>query len=198
MRPTRHRSTIAESAAFALFEAIRRAEALPVSPDEAVRLGFERAVDPAVQGLAWTEADDDALQCRLAGLAPGLPGPLWVHARCEAQGPTLSLFLDRERPAIACRFFGAHFQEQGPGWHLRERVVFPSHDGRHGEREAIVRRLAAAWHVPMVENWLHLGRWNDHEGAWDAHAARRLVRAGLILEAARHLAPEWLEDASLS
>lgn len=197
MRPTRQRATIAESAAFALFEALRRASGLCLSPDERVRLTFERAVDSAVQGLAFTAAGDEALECRLDGLPAELGGRLWVHARSEIQGPSLGLYMRRDRPSLECRFAGAGFVEDGDTWLLRERVVFPSHDGRHAKREALVRRLAASWKVPMAGSWLHLARWNDLEAAWTPDAARQLLRAMLILEAARALAPEWLEGVSL-
>jgi hypothetical protein len=202
MQPLERSASIAQSAAFALFEALRQAQGLAAAPDGTCRATFLRALDPTVAGLAWTNAGDDALQLRWSEAPEGLGESLWVAAASEALGPSLSLFLHRDRPVLQARFAGASFVEARDGRYLlRERVTYSSHDGRHHEREDLTRRLAKAWRVPMDGPWLHVGTWDALEKAWEpeqmgptqSEAARRLLAIALILEAARQLDPAWLE-----
>ena len=194
MRPLSHSSSIEQSAAFALFERLRQAQGLAAAPDGTCRATYLCAVDPAVAGLAWTSTDDDALKLRWSEVPLGFGEHLWVHAACEERGPILSLYLNRERAVVQLRFSGASFVDQGDGHYLlRERATYSSHDGRHEEREALTRRLAAAWRVPMDGPWLHIGRWDALEARWEPEATRRLLAIALILEAARHLDAEWVE-----
>lgn len=194
MRPLSHSSSIEQSAAFALFEALRQAQGLAAAPDGSCRATYLCAVDPAVAGLAWASTDDDALKLRWSDAPLGFGEHLWVHAACEARGPVLGLYLQRDRPALVLRFGGASFVDRGDGRYLlRERATHPSHDGRHAERDAMTRRLAAAWRVPMEGSWLHVGHWNALEAAWEPEACRRLLAVTLIIEAARHLDAEWVE-----
>lgn len=193
MRPLKRSSSIDQSAAFALFEAFRQAQGLSAAPDGTGRVTFLRAVDPAVAGLAWTSTDDDALQLRW-GDAPAAVGEhLWVHAASGDRGPVLALYTRRDKPGLQVHFSGSSFQEQADGRYvLRERATYPSHDGRHKEREALTRELAMAWRVPMDGPWLTIGTWDSLENRWDAEAARRMLAVMLILEAARHLDEDWL------
>lgn len=185
-----HPATTAQWAAFALFEALRAARGLAVSPGGDYRLTFLRALNPAAAGLAWTDADDDALQLRWGEADARLAGGLWAHATCAERGPVVSLYLQRDRPVIQARFAGAAFVEDDDGrYRLRERLTFSSHDGLEDARRALALAMAEAWRVPMDGAWLHVGHWDPLEGAWDAEAARRLVAAALIAEAARTLEP---------
>lgn len=189
----RNTPTIAQAAAFALFEGLRTAQGLPVAPDETFRLTFLRSLDPATAGLGFTNAGDDALQMRWGDASEAIGENVWVHASAEANGPYVALYLHREKPALQCRFRSPAFEQVcEQRYLLRERLTFSSHDGRHEEREALVRRLAQAWRVPLEGNWLHIGQWDDAERNWDTQAVRRFVAAALILEAARTLDPELL------
>lgn len=189
----RNTPTIAQAAAFALFEGLRTARGLPVAPDETFRLTFLRSLDAATAGLGFTIAGDDALQLRWGDASEAIGENLWVHASAEGNAPYVALYLDRERPALQCRFRAPAFEEVvEERFMLRERLTFSSHDGRHAEREALVRRLAGAWKVPIEGNWLEIGTWDDAERAWDPQAVRRFVAVALILEAARTLDPELL------
>lgn len=192
MQPLRRHTGIDQSAAFALFEALRQAQGLAALPDGTSRATYLRTTDPAVAGLAWTSADDDALQLRWSEAPSALGESFWVHAAAGDRGPTLSVYLHRDRPSLAVRFGGSSFVEEAPGtFVLRERLTHSSHDGRHAEREAIARSLAKAWRVPMDGAWLRIGAWDAHEGAWEPETARRLLAVSLIAEAARHLEPDW-------
>lgn len=194
MRPLKRSMSTEQSAAFALFEALRQAQGLAAAPDGTWRATFLRAIDPAVAGLAWTTTDDDALQLRWGDVPPGFSENLWVHAATDDRGSILSLYLHRDRPVLQLRFGGASFAEGDDGrFVLRERVTHPSHDGRHQEREALTRRLAKAWRVPMEGAWLTVGTWDSLEDRWDAEAPRRLLAIALILEASRQLDHAWLE-----
>jgi hypothetical protein len=194
MRPLSHSSSIEQSAAFALFESLRQAQGLAALPDGTCRATYLCAIDPAVAGLAWTSTDDDALKLRWSETPLGVGEFAWVHAALEERGPVLALYLHRDRPGLVVRFGGASFVDQGDGRYLlRERATHPSHDGRHAERDALTRRLAKAWEVPMDGPWLHVGHWDALEAAWAPETCRRLLAIGLILEAARTLDAEWIE-----
>lgn len=193
MGQIRNTPTIAQAAAFALFEALRTAQGLPVAPDETFRLTFLRSLDPASAGLSFTSAEEDALQLRWGDAPEGLGENLWVHASSEGEVPSVSLYLKREKPALQCRFRTPSFAlDHDDRFLLRERLTFSSHDGRHEERESLVRQLAKAWRIPLEGSWLHLGHWDDAERTWDPETVRRFVGATLILEAARTLDAELL------
>ena len=193
MGQLRNTPTIAQAAAFAHYEGLRQAVGLPVAPDETFRLTFLRSLDPAAAGLGFTSAGEDALQLRWGDASDAIGENLWVHASAEGNGPYVALYLKREKPALQCRFRAPAFELVGEDRYLlRERLTFSSHDGRHEEREALVRRLAKAWRVPLEGNWLHIGHWNDAEREWDLQAVRRFVAVALILEAARTLDAEIL------
>jgi hypothetical protein len=193
MAHIRNTSTIAQAAAFALFEGLRTAQGLAVAPDETFRLTFLRTLDSASAGLGFTNAGDDALQLRWGHASEAVGENLYVHASCEANGPYVALYLHRDKPTLQCRFRAPSFIAEGGHHLLRERLTFSSHDGRHEEREALVRRLAKAWRIPLEGSWLHIGTWDDADRTWDVEAVRRLVGVTLILEAARTLDPELLQ-----
>lgn len=193
MQPLKRFSSTEQSAAFALFEALRQAQGLAAAPDGSCRATFLRALDPAVAGLNWTSAGDDALQLRWSEAPESLGESLWVHAASEERGPCVAVYLTRERPVLQARFAGASFVDHGQGRYLlRERVTYSSHDGRHEEREALTRELARAWRVPMDGPWLHVGTWDALDNSWEPESARRFLAIALILEAARQLDPDWL------
>jgi hypothetical protein len=192
MQPLRRHATTDQSAAFALFEALRQAQGLAALPDGTDRATFLRVLDPAVAGLAWTSAEDDALQMRWSEAPAALGESFWVHAAAGDRGCTLSVYLHRDRPTLALRFGGASFVEEAPGrFVLRERLTHSSHDGHAAEREAIARALAKGWKVPMDGAWLRIGTWDATEGAWEPETDRRLLAVALIAEAARRLEPDW-------
>jgi hypothetical protein len=109
MQPLRRFSTIDQAAAFALFEALRQAQGLAATFDGRCRATFLRALDPATAGLAWANADDDALQLRWSEAPESLGESFWVHAASTERGPVLAVYLHRDRPSLELRFAGASF-----------------------------------------------------------------------------------------
>ena len=185
----RHRTdvrTIAQAAAFALFEGLRGARGLALAPVAGARLTCVGTVDPTSWGLVWVRRGDAALQLDVAPARGAAARSMLVLAGSDERGAALSAYVRRDRPALVARFAGNAFVPAGPGrWRLRERPTFTSADGLHGMREAAARRLAGAWDVPLDGPWLVVGEWDALEGAWDPEAVRRFAAIAWLLEAAR-------------
>lgn len=178
--------TIAQAAAFALFEGLRSAQGLPLAPVAGARLTCLGTVDPTACGLVWVRRGDAALQFEVRPAPGARPRVMYLHAGSDDRGPVLTAYVRRDRPALAARFSGTGFVPAGPSrWRLRERPLFTSADGLHGMREAAAKRLAAAWDVPLDGPWLVVGEWDALEGAWDPEAVRRFAAIAWLLEAAR-------------
>ena len=178
--------TIAQAAAFSLFEGLRGMRDMPLAPVAGARLTCVGAVDPTASGLTWVRAGDAALQLEVATRRGAMPRPLFVHAGNDDRGPALTAYVSRTRPALALRFSGMSFVPAGPDrWRLRERPLFTSADGLHSMRQAAAKRLAGAWDVPLDGPWLVVGEWDALEGAWDPDAVRRFAAIAWLLEAAR-------------
>lgn len=186
MRQTMDARTTAQAAAFALFEGLRAAHGRMLAPVAQARLTSKGDVDPATCGLAAVRKGDAALELAVSPAPGAMAKPLWVHASSDERGPRLTAYLRRDRAALAARFAGSSWLSAGPNrFILRERPLFPSHDRRHAAREAAVRRLAAAWDVPLDGPWLVVGEWDALEGRWDPEAVRRFAAIAWLLEAAR-------------
>lgn len=185
----RHRTdvrTIAQSAAFALFEGLRGARDLPLAEVSGARLTCVGAVDPTAWGLPWVRRGDAALQLEVVTRPGARPRTMFLHAGNDERGPALTVYMLRDRPALAVRFSGSGFVPSGEdAWRLRERPLFTSADALHGMREAAAKRLATAWDVPLDGAWLVVGEWDALEGAWDPDAVRRFAAIAWLLEAAR-------------
>ena len=178
--------TVAQRAAFALFEGLRGMPPMPLAPVSGARVSCEGVVDPTACGLVWVQQGDAALQLAVVARPGARPRPLWVHAASDERGQMITAYVQRDRPALTARFGGQAFVANGPErYRLRERPCFPSADGLHAQREAAARRLATAWHVPLDGPWLVVGEWDALEGAWDPDAVRRFVAMAWLMEAAR-------------
>jgi hypothetical protein len=144
-----------------------------------------RAIDPAVRGLAYTNAGDAALELILAG-PDGHERPAFIHAASDARGPWLSVFFSPDRPVLQLRLAPPSLLGlEDDRFLLRERPTFPSHDGRQEERKELAARLARPFRVPYVAGWLHLGAWDALERAWEPETARRVLATAVLLERAR-------------
>jgi hypothetical protein len=186
MRHTTDARTIAQAAAFALFEGLRAAQGRVLAPIAQARVTSKGEVDPTSCGLAGVRKGDAALELAVSPAPGAMAKPLWVHASTDERGPRLTAYLRRDRAALATRFAGSSWQMVAKDrFVLRERPLFPSHDRRHTSREAAVRRLAEAWDVPLDGPWLVVGEWDALEGRWDLEAVRRFAAIAWLLDAAR-------------
>jgi hypothetical protein len=178
-------SSVSQAAAFALFEQLRLAHDLHLDRAGDMRATCLRTIDPAVRGLAFTNAGDAALELILEGPA-GHGHSAFVHAASDARGPWVSVFFSPERPALQVRLAPPSLLAlEDDRFLLRERPTFPSHDGRQEERKELAARLARPFGVPYVAGWLHLGSWDALERAWEPETGRRLLAAAVMLDRAR-------------
>jgi hypothetical protein len=178
-------STVFQAASFALFDRLRSSHDLALDRAGDLRATCVRQVDPAVRGLAFTNAGDAALELAMVG-PDGSAHAAWIHATCDTRGTGLAVFLSPDRPSLQVRFGGPSLLPLEDGRYLlRERPTFPSHDGRQDERKDLAARLARPFQVPYLGGWLHLGCWDDLEGAWDAETPRRVLAAAVLLDRAR-------------
>jgi hypothetical protein len=178
-------SSISQAAAFALFDQLRLAHDLALDRAGDLKATCLRSIDPAVRGLAYTNAGDAALELILEGPA-GEGRSAFIHAASDARGPWLSVFFTPERPALQVRLAPPSLLAlEDDRFLLRERPTFPSHDGRQEERKELAARLARPFRVPYVAGWLHLGAWDALERAWEQETARRVLATAVLLDRAR-------------
>ncbi|MDB5101815.1 MAG: hypothetical protein JWM80_6236 [Cyanobacteria bacterium RYN_339] len=181
-------SSVSQAAAFALFEQLRLAHDLPLDRAGDLRATCLRAIDPAVCGLAYTNAGDAALELMLEG-PDGQGRTAYVHAASDTRGPWLSVFFSPERPVLQVRLAPPSLLAlEDDRFLLRERPTFPSHDGRQEERKELAARLARPFGVPYVAGWLHLGAWDALDRAWEPETGRRALATAVLLDRARHAA----------
>ena len=178
-------SSISQAAAFALFDQLRATKGLALDRAGDMRASCLRDIDPAVRGLAYTNAGDAAVELTLEG-PDGQVRACWVHAASDARGPSLSVFFTPERPVLQVRLAPPSLLAlEYERYLLRERPTFASHDGRQDERKELAARLARPFRVPYVAGWLHLGSWDALERAWEPETARRMLATAVLLERAR-------------
>jgi hypothetical protein len=179
-------ATQAQAAAFALLEALRRADAALLAPGSLLQLRLVGEVDPTARGLAPLESPGVALELELSAGTPQSRRQAWVCGGDAHGAPVVSCWFDRDRPALTLRFDGRTFSVDEAGrWTLSERPVFPSSDPLHARREAACQRLAQAWGIPLRDGRYELGAWKASDGAWEHEAPRRLVAFAWLLAAVR-------------
>ncbi|MEB3330200.1 MAG: hypothetical protein VKQ33_13295 [Candidatus Sericytochromatia bacterium] len=176
----------AQAAAFALVEALKRTEGVPLAPGSLLRLRLRGEVDPTARGLAPLGASGVALELELCADITHSRRQAWVCGGDFHGAPVVSCWFDRARPALTLRFDGRAFVAgEGGRWTLSERPVFPSSDPLHAQREAACRRLAQAWGVPVRGRRFEIGSWCEVEGAWQQDAPSRFIAIAWLLAAVR-------------
>lgn len=177
-------SSIFQEASFALFEGLRGAQALALDLAGDIRVSCLGAIDPATRTLGYAAAGDATLELALE--QHGERGLAWLHAALDERGPTLSVYLAPERPALSLRFAPPSVLGLEDGRYLlRERPTFPSHDGMQDERKALVAALCRPFMLATIGGWLHLGAWDSLDRSWQPDTGRRLLAAALVLDRAR-------------
>jgi hypothetical protein len=179
-------ATVCQDASFALFEGLRATHSLALDVSNEVRVTFERQVDPAERGLAFTNTGDAALEFGLDH--PTGRNLFWVYATGDSRGPQLAVYFEPCRPALLLRFAAPSLLALENGRYLlRERPTFPSHDGRQEERKSFLTDLSRPFGVPLLGPWMHLGAWDALDRSWQPETVRRVLACSVLLERARSL-----------
>lgn len=184
-RSTAIRSPLAETAAFALFDALGHLDGAPPTGRGALRaLRTLREADPLERGLAFAQPGDRALE-----LAVTTDTTLQViHVLASAPGgkrqPELGIYLTPDAPVLTCRFTPGGFAAAENGMYRLLEKAEPRAAGSERSAELLLAH-ARRFDVPFVLDQFLLGHYDPFDGRWDEMTPFRLLGAALARQAAR-------------